>query len=178
MVNVFGIKSPIDDALLAAMYGRLCSVVYSALNDARESSEEPKRFRKHWNEIGGYELAKALVFSASHDCSSHPAGSVQVFSAWAESFCSVGAAREVGVRRNGCRNVRLNPHPSHETKARMIGPCLPQAGTRKITCVRRGGVAWTATRPRKKGLKTDPRRLRQLLSSSLRADDGVFPSLG
>jgi hypothetical protein len=69
---VSGTKSPIDDALLAAMYGRLCSVVYSALNDARENSGEPKRFRKHWNEIGAYELAKALVFSASHDCASHP----------------------------------------------------------------------------------------------------------
>jgi hypothetical protein len=34
MLNVAGIKSPIDDALLAAMYGGLCSAVYSALNDA------------------------------------------------------------------------------------------------------------------------------------------------
>ena len=59
MVNVSGIKSPIDDEFLAAMCGRLCSVVYSALNDAGENSEEPKRFRKHWNEIGAYELAKA-----------------------------------------------------------------------------------------------------------------------
>jgi hypothetical protein len=69
---VSGIKSPIDDALSAALYGRLCSVVYSALNDARENSDEPKKFRTHWNEIGAYELAKALIFSASHDCSSHP----------------------------------------------------------------------------------------------------------
>jgi hypothetical protein len=70
--NVSGIKSPIDDALSAAIYGRLCSVVYSALNDARENSEEPTRFRKYWDGIGAYELAKALVFSASHDRSTHP----------------------------------------------------------------------------------------------------------
>jgi hypothetical protein len=58
-------------------------------------------------------------------------GSVQVFSAWAESLCSVGAAREVGVRRNDCCNVRLNPHLSHETKARRMGhPKNPMRASR------------------------------------------------
>ena len=47
-------------------------MVYSALNLALDHSHEPKRFRKHWKEIGAYGLAQALVFSASHDCSSYP----------------------------------------------------------------------------------------------------------
>lgn len=67
-----GIKSPIDDALVAATYDRFCSMVYSALNIALDHSHEPKRFRKKWNEIGAYGLAQTLVFSASHDCSSYP----------------------------------------------------------------------------------------------------------
>jgi hypothetical protein len=61
---VSGIKSPIDDALLAAEYDRLCSMVYSALNIALDHSHEPKRFRKKWNEIGAYGLARTLMSSA------------------------------------------------------------------------------------------------------------------
>ena len=39
------------------------------------------------------------------------AGSVQVFSAWAERFCSGGSAREAGVRRNSCRDAASKPRP-------------------------------------------------------------------
>jgi hypothetical protein len=67
---VSGIKSPIDDAIRAATYDRLCSMVYSALNTALDHSHEPKRFRKRWNEIGAYGLARTLMSSAFGDCSS------------------------------------------------------------------------------------------------------------
>ena len=65
-----GIKSPIDDALRAATYDRLCSMVYSAWNTALGHSHEPKRFRKRWEEIGAYGLARTLMSSAFGDCSS------------------------------------------------------------------------------------------------------------
>jgi hypothetical protein len=91
-----GIKSPIDDALLAAVYDRLCSMIYSALNSAHENSDEPKRFRKDWNEIGAYGLAEALMASAAGDYSS----GVETFwmDPWiAQHLCKLGADQIVTI---------------------------------------------------------------------------------
>ena len=65
--------------------------------------------------------------------------------AQAESLCSVGPVREVGVQRSSYRNVRLNPHPSHETKARRMGPaCGRQAPEKSNSSVE---VMWKGAAP-------------------------------
>ncbi len=67
-----GIKSPIDDALCAAIYDRLCSMVYCALNTGLDSYHDPKELRKEWRQLGSAALAHVLVLSATPHWSSYP----------------------------------------------------------------------------------------------------------
>lgn len=62
---MFESKHLTNDALQGAIYERLCSVVYSALNTALNSLHDPKGLRKEWRELGAYALAHVLVLSAS-----------------------------------------------------------------------------------------------------------------
>jgi hypothetical protein len=66
------IKSPIDDALQAATYNRLCSMVYAALDSGADSSEDPRAQLEEWRELGAYLLAEALVLSSASDWPRHP----------------------------------------------------------------------------------------------------------
>jgi len=114
---VSGIKSPIDDALLAAVYDRLCSMVYSALNLAHENSAEPKSFRKKWNEIGAYGLAEALMSSAAGDYSS---GLVAFWiNPWiAQHLCKLNADEIVAIVRRWLEreplDLRVSDDPLEE----------------------------------------------------------------
>lgn len=67
-----GTKSPIDDALCVAIYDRLCSMVYCALNTGLDSHHDPTELRKEWRQLGSAALAHVLVLSASPDWSSYP----------------------------------------------------------------------------------------------------------
>jgi hypothetical protein len=61
------IKSPVEDALRAAVRDRLWSLVYSALNTALDYYHDPKELRRDWCDIGAYGVAELLVLSASSD---------------------------------------------------------------------------------------------------------------
>lgn len=68
---MFGIKSPIEDAYHDAVFHRLLSIVYFALNDG-VPPEHRKNFRKDWVKRGSYLLGQLLLRCASPDWASYP----------------------------------------------------------------------------------------------------------
>ena len=69
---MFESKDVINNALDGAIYDRLCSLVYSALNTALDSFDHPKAQMKEWRELGAAAFAHVLVISASADWASYP----------------------------------------------------------------------------------------------------------
>jgi hypothetical protein len=67
---MFGSKSPVEDAYHQAVYNRLLSMIYSALNYG-VSPEQRKIFRKDWNERGSFQLAELLLRCAHPDWASY-----------------------------------------------------------------------------------------------------------
>jgi hypothetical protein len=65
------IRSPIEDAYHHAVYDRLYSMVYSALNYGIDA-EYRQSFRRDWTERGSYSLAQLLLRCARPDWASHP----------------------------------------------------------------------------------------------------------
>jgi len=68
---MFGINSPIEDAYHQAVYNRLVSAVYSALNQ-HVAPDDRMSFRKDWSERGANDLAKLLLQCARADWESYP----------------------------------------------------------------------------------------------------------
>lgn len=66
-----GIKSPIKAAYTHAIYNRLHSMVYFALNEGIPP-EDRRAFRRDWAERGSYLLAQLLLQCARPDWASHP----------------------------------------------------------------------------------------------------------
>ena len=62
----------INNALQGAIYDRLCSAVYSALNNAVGTSLDPEGLRNEWRELGAYALTHVLVLSVSPGGASLP----------------------------------------------------------------------------------------------------------
>ena len=69
---MFESKNLLNDALQGAIYDRLCSMVYSALNTALDSDPDPVEQLKEWRELGADAFAHVLVLSASPDGPSYP----------------------------------------------------------------------------------------------------------
>jgi hypothetical protein len=69
---VFESKDLTNNALDGAMYDRLCSLVYCALNNALNSFHDPKTLRKEWRELGAHSLAHVLVLSGTPEGASLP----------------------------------------------------------------------------------------------------------
>jgi hypothetical protein len=53
--------SPLEFALHGAINDRLQSMVYAALNEAFDSTDDPKEEMKEWREIGAWPLAETLA---------------------------------------------------------------------------------------------------------------------
>ncbi len=69
---MFESKNVADNALDEAIYDRLCSLVYAALNSALDGFEDPKVQMREWRELGAAAFAHVLVISASPDWASYP----------------------------------------------------------------------------------------------------------
>jgi len=68
---MFGSRSPIEAAYHQAVFNRLFSIVYFALNDGISPSDL-KEFRKDWTERGSLRLAELLLRCARPDWASYP----------------------------------------------------------------------------------------------------------
>ena len=66
-----GTKGPIEDAYYDAIYKRLFSMVYFALNEG-VAPKYRRSFRRDWTERGSYLLGELLLLSSRPDWESHP----------------------------------------------------------------------------------------------------------
>jgi len=71
---VFETRNLIENALQGAIYDRLCSVVYCALNTALNSFHDPKALRKEWRKLGSNGVARILIVAVSCEDSYSPDG--------------------------------------------------------------------------------------------------------
>jgi hypothetical protein len=69
---VFESKNLINYSVDAAIYDRLCSMIYSVLSGALEASSDPKAQLKEWRELGAPAFSHVLLLSASPDWASYP----------------------------------------------------------------------------------------------------------
>ena len=65
-------NSPINGALDIALRNKLCSMVYSALNTALHSYENPKAMLRRWRKLGSLAFTEVLIISSSSDWDLYP----------------------------------------------------------------------------------------------------------
>ncbi|MGO9589525.1 MAG: hypothetical protein ACLP3K_05695 [Candidatus Acidiferrales bacterium] len=68
---MFESKNLANNALDEAIYDRLCSLVYVALNTALNDFDDPKAQTKEWRGLGAPAFAHVLVISASPNWASY-----------------------------------------------------------------------------------------------------------
>ncbi len=65
-------NSPINGALDIALRNKLCSMLYSALNTALHSYENPKAMLRRWRKLGSLAFTEVLIISSSSDWDLYP----------------------------------------------------------------------------------------------------------